>query len=466
MKCCIVNFNQAFLERISSLCYSYRNHVLEEVSFFICLNFTLLFECSLQAGCLHVDIAAPIAIVIDADSGKVLFEKKAKVPCYPASTTKIATALYALYRKEAELSSIVVASREALATVSSTARRSGLKHPPYRLEFGGTHIGAQVGEELSFEMLLYGLMLASGNDAANIIAEGVSGSVSRFMEELNLFLQTIGCTDTHFTNPHGLPDASHVTTALDLAHMARVAMKVPLFRQIVGTRQYERKATNKQLASLFAQGNALLRPGSKYFYPYATGIKTGYTAQSGYNIVASASRNGRNVIVVVCQCEDIAKRYKSIQQLFEMVFQEPKQARKLLCQEYDVYRKMVSGAKTSLEALLEKDVIIEFYPSEEKEFFSRVVWKDCNLPIAQGDVVGFLEIFDEREDVIQKVALLAKNDIAPTVWYQLRGNLSLAAEWLKEKKALLGYVLACFFLFLGIGHLLWNSRSKEHPLKK
>ncbi|MBM3198773.1 MAG: D-alanyl-D-alanine carboxypeptidase, partial [Chlamydiae bacterium] len=286
------------------------------------------------ASSLHCEVGAPVAIVIDAESGKVLFEKNAKIPCYPASTTKIATALYTLCRRGGDLHQKVIASQDAIATVSSSIRRNSGKHPSYRLEFGGTHIGIRVGEILSLETLLYGLMLASGNDAANVLAESVSGTVSRFMEELNGFLQQIGCKATHFTNPHGLPDVDHRTTAWDLARMALVAMKIPAFRTIVSSKQFEREETNKQQASFLMQGNGLLRPGSKHFYPYATGIKTGYTGQSGYNLVASASKNGRNIIAVVCQCEDLSKRYRSVHQLFDMVFQELKQTRKLLCREH------------------------------------------------------------------------------------------------------------------------------------
>src|SRR3990167_1013112 len=124
-----------------------------------------------EADPLHCNIQAPIAILINADNGKILYAKNADTLCYPASTTKIATALYALHQKGHNLEEKGSSSFESLATVSSPIRRTSGKHPSYRLEFGGTHMGIKVGEELSLKTLLYGLLLQSGNDAANVLAE-------------------------------------------------------------------------------------------------------------------------------------------------------------------------------------------------------------------------------------------------------------------------------------------------------
>jgi D-alanyl-D-alanine carboxypeptidase (penicillin-binding protein 5/6) len=153
-----------------------------------------------ESACLQCELSAPSAVLMNAETGKVLFAKNADVPCYPASTTKMATALYALHQKKDCLQQKIVASKEALMTVSPSVRKRS--HPSYRLEFGGTHIGIKAGEELDYQTLLYGLMLSSGNDAANVIAEFISGSIPQFMQELNLFLQEIGCKNSRFQNPH------------------------------------------------------------------------------------------------------------------------------------------------------------------------------------------------------------------------------------------------------------------------
>lgn len=386
------------------------------------------------------DTSAPIAIVIDADQGKVLFEKNARMPCFPASTTKIATALYTLYQKGEDLDDMVFASKDALQTVPTTVRRN--QGPSYRLEPGGTHIGLQVGEVLSLRTLLHGLMLASGNDAANVLAEYVSGSVERFMEELNLFLYHIGCEDTHFTNPHGLPDHQHQTTAFDLAKMAQIAMRIPVFRKIVSTTQYEREATHRQPSSMFVQTNALLRASTKHFYPDATGVKTGYTSQAGYNIVASASRNGRNLIAVVCQCEESAKRFRAVQQLLDMLLDEPKQTRKLFSREHELYHHELSGAKTALDSILQEDVLVSFYPSEKKSFTSQMSWRELTLPIYPGMPVGSLQILDEQLNLVTEVMLLAKNLVEPTWSYRIEMQTKQIVNACMAYRKELGYLLA------------------------
>src|SRR3989304_627075 len=150
---------------------------------------------------LNVEVSAKSAILINADTGAPLFEKNAHLPCYPASITKVATALYTLEKKSSYLDEVVTAPLDAIATVSPVARRQSGKPPAYRLEFGGTHIGIKAGEELSLRVLLYGLMLPSGNDAANVISHHVSGSIPTFMEEMNSFIRAKGCNETVFYTP-------------------------------------------------------------------------------------------------------------------------------------------------------------------------------------------------------------------------------------------------------------------------
>ncbi len=253
---------------------------------------------------LKSDITSPSAILINAETGAVLYEKNAHVPSFPASTTKIATALYALAKKGDCLGQVISATHEAVAAVSPAVRRTK-KHPPHRLEFGGSHMGLKVGEELTFHTLLHGLMVASANDAANLIGEYVSGSVPKFMEEVNLYLKRIGCNETIFFTPHGLPHAEHKTTAYDLARMTQVAMKHPVFREIVRTVRYTKKESNKQPETVLVQTNALLKPGSPHHYPKAIGVKTGYTVSAGHNLVAAAEDGSRSLIVVIMGCSDV-----------------------------------------------------------------------------------------------------------------------------------------------------------------
>lgn len=407
---------------------------------------------------LRCDVMAPIAILINAENGKVLFEKNGNQPCHPASMTKLATAFYALHKKGKDLDQVTTASADAVGSVSSHLRRNSGKHPSYRLEFGGKHVGIKQGEQLDLKTLLYAVMVASGNDASNVLAESVSGSVPRFMEELNVFLAAVGCKNTYFTNPHGLSDLKHVTTAFDLAIMARFARQHPIFKQVVMTTRYERPRTNKQEASWLIQTNGLLKPG-KYYYPYATGIKTGYTEQAGFNLVASAQKGDRDLIAVICNCNEISKRYRTAVQLFEAAFNEPKQTRKLLSVEHDLFHKQLEGAKDTLHAKLSSDLIVSFYPSEEKEFHPEVHWNSLELPIKEGSEVGVIDLIDQEGKVEKTVALIAYKSVEPTFSYRAGKQVDLVAGFIKKKRAYFGYGMALGLICISF-YLVKRKRLK------
>jgi D-alanyl-D-alanine carboxypeptidase (penicillin-binding protein 5/6) len=351
-------------------------------------------------------------------------------------------------------------SYDAVAAVTPSIRRHSGKHPSYRLEFGGTHMWLKAGEELSLRTLLYGLMLNSGNDAANALAEYTSGSIPQFMVELNHFLKAIGCTNTHFTNPHGLSDPLHVTTAYDLALMTYYAMKYPIFCEVVKTTKYQRPKTNKQDESYLVQHNALLKPG-KHFYPYAIGVKTGYTTAAGKNLVAAAEKEGRRVIAVVLNCEEMSQHYRSCISLFEAAFNEAKVERKLFSQQHDFFSFPMKGAKDSIEAMLQKDVILEYYPSEEQALQAKLHWDPVSLPIAAGQRVGEIRIIDEKGKIVLRESLLSKRDVSPTLSYQVSEGFSTAANAAGRHKLWIG--LALGGAFVGLAYVL---RSKKQQLQK
>ena len=234
------------------------------------------FIAFLYNGYARADAAA--AVVLEAQTGRVLYAVNEMQTLPMASTTKIMTALVAL--ENADLSDIVTTGDNAYGVP-------------------GTSIYLQKGEQLTLEQMLYGLMLASGNDAAVAIAEHVGGSVSGFCDMMNARARQIGCENTHFVTPHGLPAQQHYTTAYDLALIAREAMKNADFRRIVSTQHatipwhghdYDRVLTNK---------NRLLSA-----YPGALGIKTGYTRAAGRCLAFAAERDGMTLIGTVLACPD------------------------------------------------------------------------------------------------------------------------------------------------------------------
>ena len=226
------------------------------------------------------------AILIEASSGDVIFEKSPDELRFPASTTKMITAYLGLTMVE-DLEQTVVVSDLAVAIPedSSTMKLSA-------------------GEEIRFLDVIYGTMLLSANDGANVIAETVSGSIGAFVNLMNETAASWGCTNTHFNNAHGYTDPAHYTTARDLSIIARVCMQNDLFRQIVNTRSYSLPKTNMSRAKTITNTNELFNPGTeespnKYYYSSATGIKTGNTDASQYCFVGSALKDGVELISVV-----------------------------------------------------------------------------------------------------------------------------------------------------------------------
>ncbi len=217
-------------------------------------------------------LSAQSAILIEADSGRVVCEKQGDLKLPMASTTKIMTALVALE----------LASSDTLITVS-----------PQAVGVEGSSVYLTEGEKLTLEALLYALLLESANDAAAAIAIGLCGSVEAFAEKMNQKASELGLQKTHFTNPHGLHDENHYTTARELAIIARYALQDPLFRTIVATRKATIPHATPSNVRLLINHNKLLR-----LYDGCIGIKTGFTRDSGRCLVSAAERDGVTLIAV------------------------------------------------------------------------------------------------------------------------------------------------------------------------
>ena len=371
---------------------------------------------SLCAKPLSVQVSAPSAILINADTGAILYSKNAHEKSFPASITKIATALYVLEKKGESLDEIVQASKHALYSVPDYVRLSKeAKHPPYRLAHDGTSMGLKTGEILSLYSLLNGLMFASGNDAGNVLAESISGTIDGFCNDLNLFLKQKGILETQFVNPHGLHHNDHWTTAYDMAQITRLAMKHSTFREIVKSARFLKPQTNLQPAQYFAQRNRLLKQGPHY-YPKAVGVKTGYHSQSGYTLVGAATHEGRTLIAVVLKCQENTDRFRDAIKLFDVAFAEKKMARTLYARESDVFSHHVKGATAELKALLKEDAILEYYPAEEPQFRAEIKWTMKDLPLSAGDCVGHLRCIDEKGNLLFEKPIFAMNSISKTTW--------------------------------------------------
>lgn len=232
-------------------------------------------------GYAEIELSAPSAILIDAYSGIVLSEKNADKKMCPASTTKIMTAILTI--ENANLDDIVITSFNAVNSI----------------DFDSSKLFLSENEQISVKDLLFGLLIASANDAANVLAEHISGSTEEFAKLMNQKAKELGANDSNFVNAHGLYNANHYTTASDLAKIARSAMTLPLFREIVCLRTYTTAATNMFEERVLISTNHLTNPNCQYYCKYAQGIKTGYTSQAGSCLVSYGSHEGTGVISVV-----------------------------------------------------------------------------------------------------------------------------------------------------------------------
>ena len=229
-------------------------------------------------GLAQEETSAKAACILEMETGRVLFEAHMHARLPMASTTKVMTALLAIERGDLN------------APVKCSAQAFGVP---------GTSIYLQLGETLTLEQMLKGLMLSSGNDAAVAIAEHIGGSVSQFAAMMNQRAREIGAMNTHFVNPHGLPDDAHYTTAYDLALIGREAMQNDAFRELVSMRKAVIPWEGRKYSRQLVNKNKLLAD-----YEGATGIKTGYTSKAGRCLVFGAARGNLEIVGAVLGCYD------------------------------------------------------------------------------------------------------------------------------------------------------------------
>lgn len=376
----------------------------------------LFIPCLLISRPLDVQLKARSAILINANTGAVLFEKDPYAKAYPASITKTATALYLIENQNLPLDQKLKVSAEALKMRPTTG-----SYAPHQLIPDGSTMSLQKGELVSVEALLHGLMLISGNDAANVLAEAHSGSIPRFVEELNRYLQEeLGCKHTQFCNPHGVHFDEHYSCAYDLSLIAKRALSLPKFREIVSKTSYMCPQTNKRAAREIEQKNALLKKG-RHYYPKAIGIKTGYYSHAMNTLIAAAEHEGRTLIAVLLGCPKNEDRFQDAILLFETAFQETRQTQCLLSTVKEFSRE-IPGMKKLLSASLAKDLEISYFPSEEPDCKAQIRWNPIQLPIKKGQKVGVVEILS-GSNVIEKGDLIAKEDVKGTLVFMLKEKL-------------------------------------------
>lgn len=342
-------------------------------------------------------VAGPTAILIDSDSGRVLYEKNADAKMYPASTTKVMTGLLASEYKD--LDEKITASPNVV-----------------NIERGSSQIYINPGEILTMRQLLYALMLPSANDAAIAIAEHIGGSVDNFATIMNERAKSLGAVNTHFANPNGLHDDNHYTTARDLAIIAREGMKNLIFREVVNTNRYVIPATNKQVErDYLTNGNKLIsKVNNKYKYEYAIGIKTGYTVKAQHCLVGGAKKDNLELITVVLgDSKDFM--YPDSIALFEYGFANYKML-EILKKDMIVTTISIKDGDRKLNLVATAEYLLAGKVEElEKIQATKIVTlkEDIEAPIKKGDIIGTVSY--SLDNIRQKnIELVAEEDVIST----------------------------------------------------
>lgn len=236
------------------------------------------------------EVSCPNVLIMDRETGEILFEKAADETVYPASITKIMTVLLA-----------VEAIENGAASMTDEVTASG--NITFDLIADGSTAGIMVGETMTLESLLYATMLSSANEACNIIAEHIGGGISNFVAQMNARAEELGCTGTNFVNTHGLPDSNHYTTARDFSLIALEASRHDLFMKLCSTPSITIPATNLSGERKLNNSNALINTdgiyGSQYLYEFADGMKTGHTNAAGYCLISTAAKDGVELLAAV-----------------------------------------------------------------------------------------------------------------------------------------------------------------------
>lgn len=324
-------------------------------------------------------INAQSAILIEAESNRVLFEHNSYTKLPMASTTKIMTALIAL--EKGNLNDLIKVDRDSV----------GIE---------GSSIYLYEGEIISLEDLLYGLMLRSGNDAAVAIGKHIGGDIDNFVKLMNEKAKKIGANNTNFTNPHGLHDDDHYTTAYDLALITSNAMELEKFKEISKTKSW---VANRGKNHIFYNKNKTL-----WEYEGGDGVKTGYTTKAGRCLVTSATRNGMQLIAVVLNDYNW---FKDCYALMDYGFNNFK-SYVILDKGQFVKRVAVNyGNKDEVNAIIEEPFI---YPLKEEELekikVDYNVKDNATAPVNKGDILGKVNIYLDGK-LIHKGNIVADKDI-------------------------------------------------------
>lgn len=333
---------------------------------FLLLLFFMLFILSSRA----IDVSCKGGALIDADSGELVFGKNEDLRLPMASTTKIMT---------------------ALVTIENSCLDDVVRIIPCMTGIEGSSIYLQEGEELTVSELLYALMLESANDASVALAYHVGGSIDGFVDMMNQRAKSLGLASTHFTNPHGLDNEEHYTTAFELATIAREAMKNPVFSEIVSTYKRTIPLNCGEGTRVLINHNKLLRS-----YEGAIGVKTGFTKKCGRCLVSCAEVDGVKLICVTLNAPNDWNDHKN---MLDYGFELYERVNLASSYDYKISLNVVNGEKATVLATNHEPLSVTLKKDNRSITAVCEANRLLSAPIRKGDMVGRIAFYCDNEEI-------------------------------------------------------------------
>jgi len=401
-------------------------------------------------------LLAETAILMDAESGEILYNKNADQKMFPASITKLMTILLAL--ENGSLTDEITFSHNAI----------------YSIEPGSAHIAIQEGETLTLEQVLRAIILRSANEASNGVAEYVSGSTEEFAKKMTERAKELGCTNTNFVNANGLHDENHYTTAHDMALIAQELLTHEEYRNMMSETYFEIEPTNKQTEIRYLHGqHQMLNPNAIYYYEDAIGGKTGFTSEALNTLVTYANKDGMELIAVVMRC-NAAEHYTDTAALFDYGFANYESAKLLSAADYT---KTVKVTETYKDKPVERGTIT-IAPSEDiyltlpkgtdisATTAEMEVPESIEAPVAVGQTVGTLKVTLNGK-VVKTVDLVSQSSV-PVLTDAEKQEIddSSFTGILKKVGIGIGILLLVFIIILCITRFIGYQQYKKRRARR
>lgn len=419
----------------------------------------------------NFEIDAEGAMLVNMDTGDIIYHKNIHQKLYPASLTKLMTALV-LYENTNDIDSeTITVSEYAIKSLEGTDSSTG---------------GLKVDEVLTVRQMLYVLLMSSANEGANAIAEHVSGSIEAFCEKMNQKAKALGMTGTHYVNAHGLHDLEHYTTVSDMYKLTTAVLSVDVLKEVVYTTKYKLEATNKNRSRTITTTNFLLLNnnekctaekyrGQTYYYKYAKGIKTGYTDAAGRCLITTASKNGYNYMCILMNSpvyengKKIRIEFGDTKALYEWAFNEFEYKTVLNTDEILDEVPVDLAWDTDYVSVVPETQLSAIVPkvADNSTISHDVTWykENYDAPIKKGTVLGECNVVYAGE-VLGTVNLVASQDVErSTLMYigRVLGNFfsTVFGHWAFYLILVIIVVLAVVFVIS-----LFILNSPKHKRKR